>query len=308
MTSPQEDPKQRAELLSRVEALHAVDKLEGARFLAGGRMRVHSGVDEAAARRAVTKIVMLGAKATIEPSRAVDDSMLSLDQFADGGEDAAGGPAVNEQMLAQLQSLDGDEAAPSAPAPSERAAAADPAPPHAAVAPAPVVEPAVDDERFRPSGEWQKPMELQLDVAPRPTAPSPPPASDDASDDAVLPGQRLERPALVAAEEPWQPVPGRLANGALRKRPPVRIAIGVVLGLGLGWLFAQPYAQRAERKVAAMRADADRERYRPVDEVQARVRELDRQADDASSSGAIGMAVIWVVVGGAAFAGWWRVT
>ncbi|MGZ3443074.1 MAG: hypothetical protein ACXVDD_26315, partial [Polyangia bacterium] len=63
-----------------------------------------------------------------------------------------------------------------------------------------------------------------------------------------------------------------------------------------------------ERKVAELRAEADRERYRPVDEAQDRVRALDRQADDAASNGAIGMALIWVLVGGAAFAGWWRVT
>ena len=88
----------------------------------------------------------------------------------------------------------------------------------------------------------------------------------------------------------------------------MRIAIGVVLGLGLGWMFAQPYAHRAERRVADLRARADAERYRPVDEAQARVRALDREADDSASSSAFGMAVIWVLVGGAAFAGWWRAT
>jgi hypothetical protein len=103
-------------------------------------------------------------------------------------------------------------------------------------------------------------------------------------------------------------VPGRFAQGALRKQPPVRIAVGVVLGLFLGWMFAQPYAHRAERRVAELRADADRERYRPVDEAQARVRALDREADDTASNGALGMGLIWIVVGGAAFAGWWRVT
>ena len=73
-------------------------------------------------------------------------------------------------------------------------------------------------------------------------------------------------------------------------------------------MFAQPYAHKAERHVAELRAQADAERYRPVDEAQARVRDLNRQADDASSNGAIGMAIIWVLVGGAAFAGWWRAT
>lgn len=288
MTSPQQDPKRRGELLSRIEALHRVDKLEGARFLAGGRMRVQSGVDEAAARRCVTQIVMLGAKAAIEPSRAVEDSMLSLDQFADVGEERAGGAAVNEQMLAQLQSLDGDEPSP----PSSTSP-----PPAAPVAPA-----VADDERFRPSGDWQRPMQLELE-RPAPIAPPPPLHATDGELEAPA-----RSPEPVAAEPAWQPVPGRLAQGALRKQPPVRIAVGVVLGLLLGWMFAQPYAHRAERRVAALRADADRERYRPVDEAQARVRALDREADDSASNGAIGMALIWVVVGGAVFAGWWRVT
>ncbi|HEX9104946.1 MAG TPA: hypothetical protein VF997_22200, partial [Polyangia bacterium] len=136
-----------------------------------------------------------------------------------------------------------------------------------------------------------------------PIAPPPPPAELVDGDEGAPPA-----PPVAAVAEPWQPLPGRLANGALRKQPPVRIALGVVLGLALGWLFAQPYAHRAERRVAALRADADRERYRPVDEAQARVRDLDRQADDTASSGALGMALIWVLVGGAAFAGWWRAT
>ena len=106
MTSPQEDPNRRAELLSRIEALHRVDKLDGTRFLAGGRMRVQRAVDEAAARRCVTQIVMLGAKAAIEPSGGGDDAMLSLDEVGAGGEERSVGPAVNEQLLAQLQSLE----------------------------------------------------------------------------------------------------------------------------------------------------------------------------------------------------------
>ena len=298
MTSPQQDPNKRAELLSRIEALHRVDKLEAARFLAGGRMRVQSALDEAAARRCVTQMVMLGAKAAVEPSRAVNDSMLSLDQFADGGEEVAVGAAVNGQMLAQLQSLDGDEPAP----PSSTSPSSTSPPPVAPVAPT-----VVDDERFRPSGDWQRPMQLELERPPPPIARAPvaPLPSDGAVDEEA---GTLQRAEPVVAEPAWEPVPGRLAQGALRKQPPVRIAVGVVLGLLLGWMFAQPYAHRAERRVAALRADADRERYRPVDEAQARVRALDREADDTASNGAIGMALIWVVVGGAVFAGWWRVT
>jgi hypothetical protein len=88
----------------------------------------------------------------------------------------------------------------------------------------------------------------------------------------------------------------------------MRVAVGVVGGLALGWLFAQPYAHHAERRVADLRAQADAERYRPVEEAQARVRQLDRDADDAASNSALGMGVVWLLVGGAAFAGWWRAT
>ena len=88
----------------------------------------------------------------------------------------------------------------------------------------------------------------------------------------------------------------------------MRIGLGIALALGLGYLFAQPYAHRVERHVAELHAEADRERYRPVDEAQARVRQLDADADDASGRGALGTAVIWLLVGGAVFAGWWRAT
>ncbi|MGZ3405958.1 MAG: hypothetical protein ACXVAN_05900, partial [Polyangia bacterium] len=168
---------------------------------------------------------------------------------------------------------------------------------------APSPPPPVDEARFRPGGDWQQPMELQLERPPPP--PSPPMLAPDGADAFGL--HEAETAPLIV-DTTWRPVPGRIAQGALRKNPAVRIAIGVVAGLALGWMFAQPYAHRAERKVAELRAEADRERYRPVDEAQDRVRALDRQADDAASNGAIGMALIWMLVGGAAFAGWWRAT
>jgi hypothetical protein len=206
---------------------------------------------------------------------------------------------VNEAMLAQLQSLDGDE--PPAPKIDRDAQTRAEAPARAPAVAAP--PPPVDDGRFRPSGDWQQPMELQLE---RPAPPSPPPML--APDGADAFGRDEAEPAAPIVDTTWKPVPGRIAQGALRKNPAVRIAVGVVAGLLLGWMFAQPYAHRAERKVAELRAEADRERYRPVDEAQDRVRALDTQADDTASNGAIGMAVIWVLVGGAAFAGWWRAT
>ena len=104
-----------------------------------------------------------------------------------------------------------------------------------------------------------------------------------------------------------QPVSGRIARGAPaqesagacrhRRSSPASRSAGC---------SRSPYAHRAERRVAELRAAADRERYRPVDEAQARVRALDHEADDSANERRSGMALIWVVVGGAVFAGWWR--
>jgi hypothetical protein len=290
-SSPKEDPSKRAELLKRIEALHPVAKLDGAQFVAGARLRLRRGIDQDAALRFVAELQAVGASVEVEANRPPDEAILALDQFADAEPEPDRVAALNEQMLAQLQSLDGDEAPPAAPIDREAATRAEVAAP----------PPPVDEERFRPSGDWHKPMDLELEVPVRPAAPPPPPADDEIIDDDAPPP-----PPIV--DDTWRPVPGRIAQGALRKQPPLRIAIGVVAGLLLGWMFSQPYAHRAERHVAELRAQADAERYRPVDEAQARVRDLDRQADDASTNGALGMAVIWVLVGAAAFAGWWRAT
>lgn len=289
---PQQDPSRRKELLKRIEALHPVAALDGAQFVAGARLRLRRGIDQDVALRIVAELQAVGASVEVEANRPPEEAILALDQFHDAEPEPDRVAALNEAMLSQLQSLDGDEPAPAV---DREAATVAQVNVRAAVPVAPV-----DDARFRPSGEWHKPMDLELEVPVRPAAPPPPAPSEEAADAGEAP------PAVV--DEEWRPVPGRIAQGALRKNPPVRIAIGVVAGLLLGWMFAQPYAHRAERRVAELRAQADAERYRPVDDAQARVRDLDRQADDASSSGALGMAVIWVLVGGAAFAAWWRAT
>lgn len=295
---PQHDPKKRAELLQRIEALHPVAKPDGAQFVAGARLRVQKSVDQETALRFVAELQAVGATVELEANRRADEAILALDQVvADAAPEASAAPRVDEALLAQLQSLDGDEAQP--PLVDARAPSHEPVVVVDAVAPA-VPEP-LDDRRFRPSGDELKPMDLQIERPPPPISPPPPVAADDAppSDAEVAP---------AVAEPTWRPIPGRIANGALRNTPPLRIAIGLVAGLALGWMFSQPYAHRAERRVAELRAQADAERYRPVDEAQQRVRALDAEADDTASNGALGMAVIWVLVGGGAFAAWWRFT
>lgn len=317
-----DDTNTRADLLKRLEATHAVAAVEGAQFMLGARLRLMRGVSREAADAAVGELQWLGARVEVAPHRADDGGMLALDQV-DGGsavDDApwapaagAGGPALaaldegpdaNTQPITRAPATV-PAAATISVAPPSLAAAPASAAGAAAVAPAPAAA-ADDDERFRPRSDVA-PMELQLErpiAAPR--APTPAPAHADAHEEAP---PRWDPDAETRPiEHGWQPVPGRLLDGRLRQNPAARIAVGIVLGLGLGWLLAQPYAGRAERRVAALRAEADRERYRPVEEARARTAALDQQADDAASQGALGTAVIWILVGGAAFAGWWRLS
>ena len=295
-SSAKEDPKLRTELLKRIEALHPVAAVDGAKFVAGARLPLRRAIDRHAALRTVAELQAVGASADVEANRPADEAILALDQVQELAPETDHAAALNEQLLAQLQPIDAD-------------VAAAPVAPAIATAPAAMATvPSVDDAKFRPSTEWAQPMELELEL---PAAPPPRPSPARAvahGDDAAAGDDDAPAAEPIAMDEPWRPVPGRIAQGALRKNPPVRIAVGVVAGLALGWIFAQPYAHKAERHVAELRAQADAERYRPVDEAQARVRDLDRQADDAASSGALGMALVWVLVGAAAFAGWWRAT
>ncbi|MDB4971576.1 MAG: hypothetical protein JWN44_7265 [Myxococcales bacterium] len=300
---PFDSAEKRSDLLRHIETLHLVAQREGAQFVAGGRLRVRSGIDAQAAQRLVAELEKIGVRGEVEPTEAPEEAILALDQFLEPEPDATAAPTIDESLLAKLATVDGEEtqgpARPRLAPPPAKAADTDRM--RAASSSAPDD---ADDARFRPSGHHLAPVDLQIDRPPPPSAqppPSPPP-----SDGEAYPATDDDAPVHV--EAPWQPIPGRIAQGALRKNPPLRIAIGVVAALALGYVLAQPYARRAERHAAELRAEADAERYRPVDEAQARVRQLDDEADDTSNRGALGTAVIWIVVGGAAFAGWWRAT
>lgn len=293
LDSTRDNPDRRAELLTRVAALHPVSKVDEAQFVVGGRLRLRRGVDEAEGARLVAELQVLGLRAAAEADRgAGDDEMLALDQLGgiDGG-DAARAVAVDEEAMGRLTSLDGDEPAPASVAPSIVASSS--------VAPVSVAPASADDDaRFRPKQEVGLPTELEVE---RPVVLTPPPEAFT-----QVPEPASDEPAAPVDE--WKPVPGRIAQGALRKKPALRIGVGVVLALALGWMLAQPYARRAERHVAELRADADRERYRPVDEAQRRTAALDAEVDAASSSAAFGTAAVWLVIAAALFAGWWRAT
>lgn len=291
-----------------------VAPLDGQQFLAGARLRVRRGVSAELARGIAAELVALGGSVELEPQAPPDEAVLALDQLGDAGPEREAATASEAAPQLSLVSLDDADSGFATDGRSEGDAGS--AAGVAAVAegegapatPTPPVAPADDERRFRPSGDFAAPMDLQLDIAP-PVTPSPrnPAAAategDEWAEAAAASGELTER----AVEAP-APVPGRIAGGALRANPAARIAVGVALGLGLGWLVSQPYAERAERRVAALRGDADRERYRPVDDAQARVRALDDEADGASSHAAMGTALIWIAVAGGVFAGWWRAT
>jgi hypothetical protein len=118
----------------------------------------------------------------------------------------------------------------------------------------------------------------------------------------------LDGDICADCEEEHRPIPGRLFRGALRRQPLVRLGAGLVLGLFLGWVATTPYARRAERRVDELRARADADRYRLLEEAIANSRRLDDEADGESSRAAVVSIVIWLAIGGAAVAGWYRLT
>jgi hypothetical protein len=97
-------------------------------------------------------------------------------------------------------------------------------------------------------------------------------------------------------------------QGALRKQPAIRIGVGVVLGLLLGYLASMPYADRAERRVAAVRAEANEDRYKNAPEARENCARLDAQAEQMSNRAAVTTIAIWLLVGGGVVAGWFRLT
>lgn len=258
----------RGELLRLLGQLSAVDHFEADRFIAGERLSILRRAEESAARELAEKVRALGGIVSVEPSPP---------EFA-----------LPSDM--SLVSLDGDD---QLPAPM-LTTTPEPAVPVAAPEPAPVARAPARDAFSAPPVD-AAPMELER---PQPKAPPPPPVDE-------------ERPAPLAEEEPEpepELVPGRLFQGKLRRQPMARLFAGIALGLTFGYLLAMPYADRAERRVAQIRAAANVERYRPVDEARANTARLDQQADDAASSAFVTTLIIWLSAAGAITAGWFRLT
>jgi hypothetical protein len=111
---------------------------------------------------------------------------------------------------------------------------------------------------------------------------------------------------LCEAEE--RAVKGRLFRGKLRRNPALRVGSGVALGVAIGWLLTGPMAKKAERGVAYMREEADRERARPTDEAQAHARALDNQADEEAQSAFFRTLGVWALIAAAVTGAWYRLT
>jgi hypothetical protein len=182
-----------------------------------------------------------------------------------------------------LMSLDGGEEAPSLTPEPPRAAAAAPPPP-------------ADQGRFEAPPIAEVVMELEQ---PRPVVTHTP--APVAAPEAPPMEFEEEEPSFVA-------VPGRLLEGRLRRQPGLRLAIGVALGLLIGYVLSAPYQSRNERRVAQLRTQANADRFRPVDEARANAARLDQEADDLATS-AFGMTLIlWLGSAGAVTGIWYRFT
>jgi hypothetical protein len=281
--SPSENHSQRrAELLARIAAHNFVAPAEGEAFVRGARLCLATGLEHEAALRLRDELAPLGLAVVIAP-HASPAEMLTLDEVQPLAPDAAVEPEANGDLAMKLVALDDDEAQPI----------------QAAIAP---VKAPSAEARFFPPAEASLATELELEA---PVA-SPPvhalaldrvPSRNDEHDAAPeSPQSIVSSPSLPG----WR--------GQLRDKPPLRIGIGLALGLGLGFALSEPYAHRAERRVAELRADADRDRYLSSDEAQRRVATVDAAADAAATRGALGAGAIWLVIAGAAFAAWWKVS
>jgi hypothetical protein len=171
-----------------------------------------------------------------------------------------------------------------------------------------------DSARFRPPPTAQAAIALDA-AAPQPAPPAPDAAAPSTSDDVTdaFPDDEPTAPASRAADAPRpadddKPIPGRLFRGALRRKPAVRIGAGLALGLLVGYLASAPYAGRSERRVAALRAQANADRYRPVEEARANARQLDAEADSQSTRAAVNTIAIWLLCAAAVSAAWYRAT
>jgi hypothetical protein len=326
--------------LRRIESVHPVAQVDGQAFVRGGRLKLRRGIVEAAALRALAELQAIGVLAEVEANRPPDEAILSLgsiDQFQDSDRDlepvrpyagrtvdvaklsmldddeqSAMQPLISREHVASSLGEEGEthrEARPREDGPTNKLSMRAPDVPTAPMQlPSPhdrslVIRDTGPPARnpFAPPDVTAPMLQLQLDRRPAPAADPGDALGSEGTTSKYVPPSERQRSLLPTVEQP-------AVAGGPRQNPALRIGIGAVVGLLLGWMMSQPYAGRAERHVAELRAEANKERYRPVDEARARVAALDERADAEATHGALGSGLIWLLVGGAAFAAWWRFT
>jgi hypothetical protein len=264
----------RAELLKKLADFRVIDRFEADRFIGGHPLHLISRTDEPSALAMAEKLRVLGAVVSVEPS----PPMFSLPSDI------------------SLVSLDGDGEV-AEPAPVSDVVAVEPARPK---------PPLPDEARFDAPRIAETVMELEHPVAAPKAAPSPAPLAVETA--LPIPFEPDPRDEPDEDDAPFTPIPGRLMQGRLQRQPGLRMALGVALGLLIGYVLSAPYQSRSERRVAQIRAQANVDRFRPVDEARANAARLDEEADDLNSSAFAVTLVIWLGSAGAVVAGWYRFT
>jgi len=270
---------------------------EGTFVASGARLRLKRNIDQGSAMKAILELQAIGAAAEIEPTAR---PVVAAPAPAPAPAPAFSLPA---NLADQLTGLDGSEApidVSEDPVRAPSLSPLQPLQPLPRVAEEPPVAPPIN--RFAPTADRE--AGIDLDLPERSVKDQPPPEEVEAprckQHHEFLPCERCAEAALV--------IPGRIKQGALRQTPVLRLAIGLVMGLLVGYLASLPYANRAERRVAEVRAEANVDRYKNDPALKRASQMLDAKADEMASSAFIGMVAIWLVLAAAVTGIWYRLT
>jgi hypothetical protein len=314
-------PAKRADLTKKLQPLFPLDAVEVAGFVASGaRLKLKSGIDQGTAMQAILDLQAMGATAEIVPVAKpvppprpapppIQIAALPVLGGIDEVKDAAGsdGPGfvMPSDLSARLSALDGTEV--------HDDISEDPVrgpsllhPPPLPDNPAPPAAPPPSDHRFGAPPALDTGIELEL-----------PHGMVKKSDAAPPPDEEQQIPKCLAhrqpepceqCEEAKRKIPGRLMQGALRGKPMLRLAIGIVLGLLVGYLAVLPYSNRAERRVAEVRAEANVDRYKNDPTLRRSSQALDAKAEEMASSAFYTTFGVWLLIAAALTGVWYRLT
>jgi hypothetical protein len=313
-------PSKRADLTKQLQPLFPLDAVEVAGFVAtGARLKLKSGINQGTAMQAILDLQAMGATAEIVPVAKpappppkpapppIQIAALPMLGDLDEVKNPTGSHAsfdMPNDLSAKLAALDGTEV--------DDDVSEDPVrgpsllhPPRLPDNPAPPPPPAPSDNRFGAPPALDTGIELELPSRGVKAADAPPP-----EDEPQIPKcLRHHQPEpCEQCEEAKLKIPGRLMQGALRQKPVLRLAIGIVLGLLVGYLAVLPYSNRAERRVAEVRAEANVDRYRNDPTLRHASQALDAKAEEMASSAFYTTFGVWLLIGAALTGLWYRLT